>query len=200
MLALGVVGSVNKKFNQLALNAYRGNDERKRWVWKQEIAIVTGGCSGIGLLLVKRLLQRGVKVAILDIQELPPALESHAGIEFFKCDVADPEAVFRTADEVRKTLGAPSILINNAGITRPHTIMNTSSEYLRKLFDVNVLSNWYTVQAFLPDMIKKNKGHIVTVASVASYFTSAGMVDYCASKAALLSFHEGNYAQSISGN
>ncbi|KAL5383458.1 hypothetical protein DPSP01_005857 [Paraphaeosphaeria sporulosa] len=191
LLALGVVRTVNTKLNQLALNAYRTNSEKKRWKWNEEVAVVTGGCSGIGMLTVKRLLLKGVKVAILDIQQLPPALQGYAGISFFACDIADPGAVASTAEKVRATMGSPSILVNNAGITHPHTILKTSPEYLRKIFDVNLLSNWYTIQAFLPDMIKKNKGHIVTVASMASYWSVGGMVDYCATKAAVLCLHEG---------
>ncbi|KAF2443650.1 dehydrogenase/reductase SDR family member 8 precursor [Karstenula rhodostoma CBS 690.94] len=191
LLALGVVRTVNKKLNHLALNAYRINNEKKRWNWKEEVAVVTGGCSGIGLLTVKRLLLKGVKVAILDIQQLPPALQDYAGIRFFACDIADPAAVASTAEKVRATMGSPSILVNNAGITHPHTILKTSPEYLRKIFDVNLLSNWYTIQAFLPDMIKRNKGHVVTVGSLASYWGVGGMVDYCATKAAVLCLHEG---------
>jgi short-subunit dehydrogenase len=71
-----------------------------------------------------------------------------------------------------------------------HSILDTNHAYLQKIFAVNVLSNWTTVQAFLPDMIAANKGHIVTVASTASYVGVAGMADYTASKAAILSFHE----------
>ncbi|KAK7178016.1 short-chain dehydrogenase reductase [Paraphaeosphaeria sporulosa] len=128
LLALGLVRTVNKKLNQLALNA------------------------GIGLLTVKRLILKGVKVAILDIQQLPPALQVYASIRFFVCDIADPEAVASTAEKVRATMGSPSILVNNPGITHPHTILKTSPEFLRKIFDVNLLSNWYTIQAFLPDI------------------------------------------------
>lgn len=69
--------------------------------------------------------------------------------------------------------------------------MGTEPEYLRKIFDVNVLSHYYTVQAFLPDMIENNKGHIMTIASMASFFSSGGLVDYCSTKAAVLAFHEG---------
>jgi all-trans-retinol dehydrogenase (NAD+) len=87
-------------------------------------------------------------------------------------------------------LGAPTILINNAGVLAPHTILSTPDEYLRKIFDVNVLSNWYMTKAFLLSMIAANKGHIVTIASTASYVGIAGMGDYTASKAAILSFHE----------
>jgi all-trans-retinol dehydrogenase (NAD+) len=114
-----------------------------------------------------------------------------AHISFFSCDITDPNAVFATADEVQRTLGAPSVLVNNAGILDAHSILGTSHEYLRKIFDVNVLSNWTTVRAFLPAMVAQNKGHVVTVASSASYIGVAGLADYTASKAAVLSFHEG---------
>jgi all-trans-retinol dehydrogenase (NAD+) len=99
--------------------------------------------------------------------------------------------VYSVAEQVRAALGAPSILINNAGILSSHTILDTPDAYLRKIFDVNVLSNWYTTKAFLPAMIAANKGHIITVASTASYIGVAGLADYTASKAAILSFHEG---------
>jgi all-trans-retinol dehydrogenase (NAD+) len=119
-----------------------------------------------------------------------------ANIKFFACDVTNPSAVYSTAEKIKATLGAPSILINNAGILSSHTILTTPDEYLRKIFDVNVLSSWYTTKAFLPDMLRENKGHVVTVASLASFLGVAGMADYTATKAAILSFHEGTSAYS----
>lgn len=74
-LALGVAGKVNAKLNDVALNAWRLKSEKNRWQWNKEIAVVTGGCSGIGLLIVKGLIKKGVRVAILDIQQLPPSLQ-----------------------------------------------------------------------------------------------------------------------------
>lgn len=71
-----------------------------------------------------------------------------------------------------------------------HTILNAPDDFLRTVFDVNVLSNWYTTKAFLPDMLRNNKGHIVTIASTASFVGVAGMGDYTATKAAILAFHE----------
>jgi all-trans-retinol dehydrogenase (NAD+) len=114
-----------------------------------------------------------------------------ADVRFFECDITDPYAVYATAHKVKKTFGAPTILINNAGVLASHSILSTSDDFLRKIFDVNVLSNWYTTKAFLPDMLKNNKGHIMTVASTASYIGVGGMADYTATKAAVLSFHEG---------
>jgi all-trans-retinol dehydrogenase (NAD+) len=109
----------------------------------------------------------------------------------FKCDITDEAKVFETADSILATMGVPSILVNNAGIAHAHTILEAKAEYLQKLFAVNVFSNFYTVKAFLPGMIAKKKGQIVTVASSASFITVPGLVDYVATKSAVFSFHEG---------
>jgi all-trans-retinol dehydrogenase (NAD+) len=74
-LVLGVTGVANRQLNSVALNAGRWTSEKKRWNWSEEVAIVTGGCSGIGELIVKRLIGRGIKVAVLDIQDLPASLQ-----------------------------------------------------------------------------------------------------------------------------
>ncbi|KAL1795523.1 hypothetical protein ACET3X_005747 [Alternaria dauci] len=141
-------------------------------------------------MVVTRLLAKGIRVAVLDIQQLPPSLQGHAGVQFFKCDVTDPSEVYSVAEKIKDGMGAPTILVNNAGILASHTILSTSDVYLQKIFQVNVLSNWYTVKAFLPDMIRNNKGHIVTVASTASFTGVGGMADYSATKSAILGFHE----------
>ncbi|KAF1844675.1 dehydrogenase/reductase SDR family member 8 precursor [Cucurbitaria berberidis CBS 394.84] len=193
-LALGVTSVLNKQLNHVALNAGRFSttwkSEKARWNWSQEVAVITGGCSGIGELVVKRLVDKGITVAVLDIQKLPPSLHGSGSIKFFACDITDPSAIYSTAEKINSTLGPPTILINNAGILATHTILNTSDEFLRRIFDVNVLSNWYTIKAFLPNMVKANKGHIITIASTASYAGVAGLADYGATKAAILSFHE----------
>ncbi|OCK77298.1 dehydrogenase/reductase SDR family member 8 precursor [Lepidopterella palustris CBS 459.81] len=191
LFALGLVVRINRVLNHTALNSWRLRSEKKRWDWNNEVAVVTGGSSGIGELVVKGLMKKGVKVAVLDVQPLPDSLKNFANVKFFECDITSASTVHETADSIRSTLGPPSILVNNAGIASAHTILDTSDEYLRKVFDVNLLSNFTTVKAFLPDMIVKNKGHIVTVASCASFITVAGLVDYCSTKAGVFSFHEG---------
>jgi all-trans-retinol dehydrogenase (NAD+) len=96
---------------------------------------------------------------------------------------------------VHDSLGPPTVLINNAGIAHAHTILEATPQYLRKLFDINVISHYYLIQEFLPGMIQRKKGHIVTLASLASFATPPGLVDYAASKAAVLSLHEGLHAE-----
>ena len=82
-------------------------------------------------------------------------------------------------------------MINNAGIGNASTILEIPFEDLEKLFHINILSHYSTVKEFLPDMLAKKKGHIMSVASLASFVTLAGAVDYSCTKSALLSFHEG---------
>jgi hypothetical protein len=75
LLILGLLGKLNRKLNEKALNAGRWTAEKSKWNLSQEIAVVTGGCSGIGELIVRGLVKKGVKVVVLDIQKLPLPLE-----------------------------------------------------------------------------------------------------------------------------
>jgi all-trans-retinol dehydrogenase (NAD+) len=112
-------------------------------------------------------------------------------VYFFSCDITSPKAVKESASAVTGFLGAPTILVNNAGIAYAHTILEAKPMELRKLFDVNIISHFYTLQAFLPEMIKRKKGHVVSIASMASFAGVAELTDYCATKAGVLALHEG---------
>jgi all-trans-retinol dehydrogenase (NAD+) len=74
--ALGMVGKVNNTLNSWALNNWKWKSDKDKWVWGKEIAVVTGGCSGIGLETVRGLMRKNIKVAVLDVQSLPKALEN----------------------------------------------------------------------------------------------------------------------------
>ncbi|TQV91258.1 dehydrogenase/reductase SDR family member 8 [Cordyceps javanica] len=185
----GLVKGVNAALNSAASNAWRFTKARG-WDWPNEVAVVTGGCSGIGLNVVEQLTARGVRCAVLDVQPLPKGLEGHRHVRYFKCDVTDPDSVRSVADAVRAEYGHPSILVNNAGITVPKGILEIPPATLNKVFAVNTISHWYLVQAFVPHMVEVNKGHVVTVASMASFVALAKGADYSATKAAALAFHE----------
>jgi short-subunit dehydrogenase len=81
--------------------------------------------------------------------------------------------------------------VNNAGIGNGDTIIAVKPERLHRLFNVNLVAPFLLVQQFLPEMIAANHGHIVNIASLASFSTQASNVDYAASKAGVLAFHEG---------
>lgn len=189
LLGIGVARYINLALNSIGANAWRVS-AAEGWEWPKEIAVVTGGCSGIGFSIVQRLVWRNVRVAIIDVQPLPKIFEGNPLISYYKCDLTSAEDVAEAATAIRKELGHPSILINNAGITKPLSILEMDQKFLHKIFDVNCLCHWTTVQQFLPQMIKENKGHVVTVASMASFLALAKGADYSATKAAALSFHE----------
>ncbi|KAI0394503.1 hypothetical protein F5Y17DRAFT_427590 [Xylariaceae sp. FL0594] len=190
VFVLSVVRALNKTLNRLAANSWRLT-RAKGWDWPTEVAVVTGGSSGIGKDIVEGLVALGVRgVAVLDVQPLPKCLEAEPRVRYYQCDITSSDAVRETADAVRRDLGHPSILVNNAGITSPVSILNISEKFLRKIFDVNTVSHWFLAQQFLPHMIKADKGHVVTVASLASYVALATAADYSATKASALAFHE----------
>ncbi|KAK8121765.1 hypothetical protein PG984_010435 [Apiospora sp. TS-2023a] len=190
---LATVGVIRK--TNTALNAWATNNWQicagQGWNWPSEVAVVTGGCSGIGKAIAEALTSHGIRVAVLDVQDAPETFKANNLLTYYRCDISDPNAIAETADQIRTELGHPSILVNNAGITGSHTILKTPDAFLRRIFDVNLLSHWRLVQQFVPDMVTKNKGHIVTVASVNSYLTNSANADYVATKTGALSFHEG---------
>lgn len=95
------------------------------------------------------------------------------------------------AGQIRKDHGYPTILINNAGVGFPGTILDEPDEKIRLTMEVNTLSHFWTVKEFLPSMIQQDHGHIVTLASMASFVSFGETVGYACSKASALAFHEG---------
>ncbi|GAM89850.1 hypothetical protein ANO11243_078890 [Dothideomycetidae sp. 11243] len=192
--AYDAVWYTNSFLNNSALNNFLSADT-SNWNWSQEIAVVTGGCSGLGKGFTERLVARGVRVAVLDVSPAPADFKSNPRITVFTCDVTNPDDVKAVANQVRETVGHPSILVNNAGIAQSHSILNTPPKWLQSIMGVNLMAHWYTAQEFVPHMVAQKKGHIVTLASMASFVASPGMVDYAATKAAVQAFHEGLRAE-----
>lgn len=215
---LSCLSILNRKLSDLAHNKWQWDPktdpfmrfaaEAKKWNWPEEVAVLTGGSDGIGSYVAEGLAAHGAKVAILDIQ--PPTerirdRESESdttvgigdllffavpNIYYFECDVSSQPLVFDAAEKVRKSLGKPSVLINNAGIGRPYTILDLPPGRPREVFNVNVFSHFNTLQEFLPDMLEQKKGYVMAVASVASFWSGAAMSSYSCSKAAVLALHE----------
>lgn len=106
-------------------------------------------------------------------------------------------SIASAAAEVRAALGNPTVLINNAGVARGKTILDTTEKDINLTFKVNTFAHYYLAQEFLPYMVENNHGMVVTVASLAGYVTASSLVDYAASKSAAVSFHEGLAAELI---
>lgn len=189
--AAGVIGALGLLYytNSFLNNRALGNSSRIRWDWQKEIVLVTGGSSGLGELVARKLAKRSVKVVVVDLQ--PPKTPLPSNAWFFQLDVTSNEAIKRVAKEIRKQVGDPTVLVNNAGIGYAQNILDSTDDEIRRTFDVNIVSHFFLVREFLPSMIKQNHGHVVTIASMASFVTIAGNTDYSCTKAAALAFHEG---------
>lgn len=189
LLYLGLAKWASARLSDGAVN----NWTRDTYDWPNEIAVVTGGAGGIGGHLVRLLAERGVRVVVLDIQ--PMSFEGGPNVHYYQCDLTAAANVKEVARRIRADVGDPTILVNNAGIARGKTVLETSERDLKFTFDVNVFAHFYTVQEFLPAMVARDHGMVVTVASFAAWLTVPNMVDYGASKAAAASFHEGLTAE-----
>lgn len=190
-MVLGVLRRLNGWLNRRALN----NGVSDHYDWNREVVVLTGGSNGIGRQVADRLGNRGIKVAILDIQ--PPKDELPPTVRFYECNITSPTVIGEVAASIRSTLGEPTVLINNAAILSGKTILGSTETDTRKMFEVNALAHYWLVREFLPSMIERNHGMVVTVASQAGYMTTPNMVDYSATKAAAVSFHEGLAAELV---
>jgi short-subunit dehydrogenase len=160
-------------------------------------ALVTGGASGIGRLMALKLAAAGARVTIWDINaaalqaavdELAAVPGSHA--RGFACDVSDRAQVYARAAETSAAGGPVDILINNAGVVSGKDFLDLPDDKIAATFDVNVLALFWTGKAFLPQMIARGSGHIVTIASASGYIGVARLADYSASKWAAVGFDE----------
>ncbi len=108
--------------------------------------------------------------------------EAHA----FPCDVADEAAVEAMAQSVRAALGAPDVVVNNAGLFRTGPVVDTTVEDFGRQVAVNLTSAFMVTRAFLREMLNRGSGHIFYMASVASLRAYPGAAAYCAAKHGLL--------------
>ncbi|KAK5047534.1 hypothetical protein LTR84_006631 [Exophiala bonariae] len=159
------------------------------WNWEKEIVLLTGGSGGIGSIVARKLGERKVKVIVVDVH--PPKSSLSANQYYYQVDITSSEAIQKFASQLRNDHGDPTVLINNAGVGNAIPIIELPEAALRKVFDVNIISHFLLLKEFLPSMIRANHGHIVTVASMASFAAQAQNVDYAATKAGALALHEG---------
>ncbi|CAI2376000.1 unnamed protein product [Moneuplotes crassus] len=181
---------------RLIYSALKNNGLLLKKSVKGEHVFMTGGGAGIGKLMCFILAKQGAKVTVTDInqewaeQTAKEVKEAGGEAVAVKCDVTVVDDITKAAKVARDTFGDVTILINNAGIVTGKKILETSHQLAEKTLQVNTLAHIYTVKEFLPSMIKKNHGHIVSIASSAGLVGCPGLVDYCASKYGAVGFDE----------
>jgi len=160
-----------------------------------KVAVVTGGCSGIGLATVQRFVEEGARVVIGDIDEqrgheLVGQLGGADVATFVVVDVTDKEQVDALFQTARDTYGSVDIAFNNAGISPPEddSILDTDLDAWRRVQEVNLTSVYLCCKAALPHMLEQGSGSIINTASfVAVMGAATSQISYSASKGGVLS-------------
>ena len=154
-------------------------------MFEHQIALVTGGSTGIGAATALHLAQHGAHVIITGRHEetLKQAAAQHAGISYVVADVARDAT--RTLAHVRTKHGRLDILVNNAGVFEIGPLSDSAPDLVQRTLDVNVAAVVETTRAALA-LLRASKGTVINVASVVADQPFANMSVYSASKAAVL--------------
>ena len=155
--------------------------------------VITGASQGIGAAVAEAFAtEPDVRLALVSRNEAKltdvaaRCREHGAEADVFPCDVTDDEAVARTSRAVLDRLGAPDVLVNNAGLFQPGTLEEVTPAAFREQLEVNLTSAFLVTRAFLPPMKRRGRGHLFYMASVASIKAYPGGAAYGAAKHGLL--------------
>ena len=160
--------------------------------FKDRTAIVTGGATGIGLAIVRRLLASGAKVRIWDrdaqtLQQTLTAL-ANPGASGANVDVSEAQSVAKATEDAAATLGKIDVLVNNAGIAGINTpVIDYPVDEWERVLKVNLTGPFLCCRAVAPHMVKNKYGRIVNIASVAGKEGNPNAVAYSAAKAGVIS-------------
>jgi NAD(P)-dependent dehydrogenase (short-subunit alcohol dehydrogenase family) len=149
-----------------------------------KVAIVTGGCSGIGAGIVRRFVEEGATAYAVDVtthdNELP------AGAEYIEGDVADASAWAAIVAKVTDAQDRVDVLVNNAAIFNWDTVTELDEENWQRFTDVNQKGVWLGMRAVIPGMVDKGGGSIVNMCSICGVVARPGLFVYHAAKGAVL--------------
>jgi len=162
---------------------------------QDRVAVITGGCSGIGLATVQRFVEEGAKVVIGDLSdqrghEIVGQLGGAEVATYVHVDVTDKDEVDALFQTAKDTYGSVDIAFNNAGISPPEddSILDTDLEAWRRVQEVNLTSVYLCCKAALPHMLEQGRGSIINTASfVAVMGAATSQISYSASKGGVLS-------------
>jgi 3-oxoacyl-[acyl-carrier protein] reductase len=163
--------------------------------FKDQIVVVTGAGRGIGQEIARTFAAGGAKVALISRSESSCGSAAEdinktfpGSCSAYAVDVSNHDAVQATAKQIADELGAVSILVNNAGVTRDGLLMRMKEEDWDTVLDTNLKGAFNTVKAFMRPLMKAEQARIINIASVIGLIGNAGQANYSASKAGLIGF------------
>ncbi len=161
-----------------------------------QVAVVTGGNSGIGQAIAEKLAQEGAKIAILGtnsatganaVQEIQKLCQDRQ-VQFYQVDIGQTLAVEEVFKKIFTDFGQIDILVNNAGITADQLLMKMSEDDWDRVLTTNLKSCFNTCRAIVRHMMKAKKGKIINITSVVGLVGNPGQTNYAASKAGMIGF------------
>jgi short-subunit dehydrogenase len=162
-----------------------------------QVAVITGASSGIGWALGRMLASEGCKVGLVarrreQLADLAWQIEKSGGTAAIAvADVAERSQAVAAIHDIAAHLGTVDLLIANAGVGAPTTVEPFNIADIEKMFRVNVLGVIYSLEAVLPQMLQRRRGHVATISSLAAYKGLPGESAYTSSKAAVNVFMDG---------
>ena len=157
-----------------------------------KVAVVTGGASGMGRIYAERMAKRGVKVAILDLNE--EALKSTASesdnITAYPCDTTNRVMVEQVIEQIRRQLGSIDRLVHCAAIMPTACLIDQPTELINKVMTINYGGMVNIVKTVFPDMLARSAGELIVFGSIAGSVLAPEIGAYSASKAATNAFVE----------
>ncbi|ETS73028.1 hypothetical protein PFICI_15203 [Pestalotiopsis fici W106-1] len=168
------------------------------WDWSKEIVLITGASSGIGASIVQHLIQRNPRatIVILDYSPMswtPPPVSK---IHFYQCDLSHSSVIKAISEKIRQEVGHPTVLVNNAGLSRGFTVMDGSYADVDVTIRTNLLAPFLLTKEFLPYLVQHNHGHIMNISSMSSIMPPAGIADYAATKSGINALHQVRWFES----
>lgn len=157
----------------------------------KQIALVTGASRGIGRAIAEQLAKDGffvVGTATSDVgaDSISAYLDENG--KGLKLNVADPESINQVVKTIAETMGTPTVLVNNAGITKDNLLMRMKDEQWDEIINTNLTSVFRLSKAVLRGMMKAKTGRIINISSVVGATGNPGQSNYAAAKAGMVGF------------